>query len=277
MNGSDSFTVTGTAANLNAALSGMVYMPTRNFSGSDSLAMKVSDPNGYALTNVALRVNVIAPTLTAPTIGTVPLNGTLTFYKRAIQIADVNASTDIEQVVLRATRGNLRLGSTTGITFVSGANNSASMTISGTLTSLNAWLNGLKFTPTTNFYGSVTISIKYTDAKNGLSVSTKIAVTVGTTHASFGPPIQTASHQSTGVAPASQSTPSTVGGTVTSPDLSDTLPADDFSALGQVYGSNGTAEPLVRSRANSALNLQTVEHGRAGCLQGAPLCESVEH
>ena len=47
-----------------------------------------------------------------------------------------------------------------------------------------------------------------------------------------------------------------------------------LSALGQVYGSNGT---LVRSRANSALNLQTVEHGRAGCLQGhpgAPLCES---
>ena len=229
MNGSDSFTVTGTAANLNAALSGMVYRPTRNFSGSDSLAVKVSDPNGYAFTNVALRVNVIAPTLTAPMIGTAPLNGTLTFYKRAIKIADVNASTDIEQVVLRATHGNLRLGSTTGITFVSGANNSASMTISGTLTSLNALLNGLKFTPTTDFYGSGTISIKYTDAKNGLSVSTKIAVTVGTTHASFGPPIQTASPQSTGVSPASQSTPSTVGGTVTSPDLSGTLPADDLA------------------------------------------------
>jgi hypothetical protein len=229
LNGSDSFTVTGTAANLNAALSGMVYTPTRNFSGSDSLAVKVSDPNGYALTNVALRVNVIAPTLTAPTTGTVPLNETLTFYKRAIKIADVNASTDIEQVVLKATHGNLRLGSTTGITFVSGANNSASMSISGTLTSLNAGLNGLIFTPTTDFYGSGTISIKYTDAKNGLSVSTKIAVTVGTTHASFGPPIQTASHQSTGVSPALQSTPSTVGGTVTSPDLSGTLPADDLA------------------------------------------------
>jgi hypothetical protein len=230
MNGSDSFTVTGTAANLNAALSaGMVYMPTRNFSGSDSLAVKVSDTNGYALTNVALRVNVIAPTLTAPTSGTVPQNETLTFYKRAIKIDDVNASTDIEQVMLRATRGNLRLGSTTGITFISGANDSAWMTISGTLASLNAGLNGLRFTPTADFYGSVTISIKYTDAKNGLSVSTKIAVTVGTTHASFGPPIQTASQQPTGVAPASQSTSNTVGGTVTSPDLSGTLPADDLA------------------------------------------------
>ncbi len=247
MNGSDSFTVTGTAANLNAALSGMVYTPTRNFSGSDSLAMKVSDPNGQsALTNVALRVNVIAPTLTAPTTGTVPQNGTLTFYKRAIKIADVNASTDIEQVVLTATHGNLRLGSTTGITFVSGANNSASMTISGTLTSLNAWLNGLRFTPTTGFNGSGTISIKYTDAKNGLSVSTNIAVTIGTTHASFGPPIQTASPQSTGVSPASQSTPSTVGGTVTSPNLSGTLPADDLARWDRFMEAMGL---LNRSRA----------------------------
>ena len=145
MNGSDSFTVTGTVANLNAALNGMVYTPTRNFTGSDSLAIKLSDPNGYALTNVALRVNVIAPTLTAPATGTVPLNGTLTFYKKAIQIADVNANTDIEQVVLTATHGNLRLGSTTGITFVSGGNSFASMTISGTLTSLNESLNGLEW------------------------------------------------------------------------------------------------------------------------------------
>ena len=200
------------------------------------------------------------------------MNETLTFYKSAIKIADGNASTDIEQVVLRATRGNLRLGSTTGITFVSGANNSVSMTISGTLTSLNACLNGLKFAPTTDFYGSGTISIKYTDAMNGLSVSTKIAVTIGTTHASFGPPIQTASPQSTGVAPASQSNSSTVGGTVTSPDLSGTLAADDFSALGQVYGSNGTAEPLVRSPANSALNVQTVESFSAN---GAFACQSI--
>jgi hypothetical protein len=245
MNGSASFTVTGTAANLNAALSGMVYTPTRSFSGSDSLAMQVSDPNGRsALTNVPLRVNVIAPTLTAPTTGTVPQNGTLTFSKRAIKITDVNASTDIEQVVLTATRGNLRLGSTTGITFVSGANNSAAMTISGTLTSLNAWLNGLRFTPTTGFNGSGTISIKYTDAKNGLSVSTNIAVTIGTSHASFGPPIQAASHQSTGVSPASQSTQSTVGGTVTSPNLSDTQPADDLARWDRFMAAMG---PLNRS------------------------------
>jgi hypothetical protein len=239
MNGSDSFTVTGTVANLNAALSGMVYTPTRSFSGSDSLVVKVSDPNGHALTNVALRVNVIAPALTGPTTGTVPLNGALTFYKRAIKIADVNASTDIEQVVLRATHGNLRLGSTAGITFVSGANNFASMTISGTLNSLNAGLNGLIFTPTTDFYGSGMISIKYTDAKNGLSVSTKIAVTIGTTHASFGPPIQTASQQSTGVSPASQSTPNTVGGTVTSPDLSGSLPSDDLARWDRFMAAMG--------------------------------------
>jgi hypothetical protein len=230
MNGSASFTVTGTAANLNAALSGMVYTPTRNFSGSDSLAVTVSDANGRsALTNVALRVNVIAPTLAAPTTSTVPTNGTLTFSKRAIKIADVNASTDIEQVALTAARGNLRLGSTTGIEFVSGANNSPSMTISGTLTSLNASLNALRFSPPTDFSGSGTIRIKYTDAKNGLSVSTNIAVTIGTSHASFGPSVQTASQQSTVVSADSQATPTTAGGTISSADLLDTVAADELA------------------------------------------------
>jgi hypothetical protein len=189
---------------------------------------------------VALRVNVIAPTLTAPTTGTVPQNGTLTFYKRAIRIADVNASTDIEQIALTATHGNLKLGATTGITFVSGANNSMSMTISGTLTSLNAVLNGLRFTPTTA-NGSATISIEYTGFKGGLSVSTNIAVTIGTSHASFGPSIQVASHQSTGVPPAWQSTPSTVGGTFTSPNLSDTLPADELARWDRFMATMGVS------------------------------------
>ncbi len=243
MNGSASFTVTGTAANLNAALNGLVYTPTTNFSGSDSLAMKVSDPNGQtALTKVALRVNVIAPTLAAPTTGTVPQNGTLTFSKRAIRIADVNASTDIEQVVLIATRGNLRLGSTTGITFVSGANNSASLTISGTLTSLNAALNGLKFTPMTGYNGSGTIGIKYTDAKNGLSVSTIIGVTIGTSHASFGPSIQVASHQVTAVSPAMQSLPSTAGETDTSPSLPVTPSADDVARWDTFMAAMGLSD-----------------------------------
>jgi hypothetical protein len=229
-NSSASFTVTGTVANLNAALSGMVYTPTRSFSGSDSLAMKVSDPNGQsASTSVALTVNVIAPTLTAPATGTVAQNGTLTFSRGAIKIADVNAGTAVEQVVLTATNGKLRLGSTTGITFVSGANNSASMTISGTLTNLNAALAGLRFTPTTGFNGSGTISLKYTDAGNGLSATANIAVTIGTGGASLGSPIPGPSRQSTGASPASQSTPSTGGGTVSSPSLLGSLPADDLT------------------------------------------------
>jgi hypothetical protein len=208
----------------------MVYTPTRSFSGSDSLAMKVSDPNGQsASTSVALTVNVIAPTLTAPATGTVAQNGTLTFSRGAIKIADVNAGTAVEQVVLTATNGKLRLGSTTGITFVSGANNSASMTISGTLTNLNAALAGLRFTPTTGFNGSGTISLKYTDAGNGLSATANIAVTIGTGGASLGSPIPGPSRQSTGASPASQSTPSTGGGTVSSPSLLGSLPADDLT------------------------------------------------
>jgi hypothetical protein len=239
-NGSPAFTVSGSAANLNAALSGMVYTPTRNFAGSDSLAMKVSDSNGgYALTSVALRVNVIAPTLTAPATGTVPLNGMLTFYKRAIKIGNVNASTDIEQVTLRANHGNLKLGSTTGITFLAGANNCSSMVISGTLTNLNAALNDLRFAPSTDYFGSGTISLKYTDAKNGLTVATNINVAIGPIHSSFGPPIQTTSTQTIAVSPALQSTPSTADGTATQLDLSTTQAADDLARWDKFMASMG--------------------------------------
>jgi hypothetical protein len=228
-NNAASFTVTGTVANLNAALSGMVYTPTKNFAGADSLATKVADPNGQSATKtVALSVNAIAPTLTAPTTGTVAKNGTLTFSRSAIKIADVNAGTAVEQVVLTSTNGTLKLGSTTGITFVSGANSSASMTISGTLTNLNAALNGLKFTPTTNFNGSGTVSVKYTDAGDGLSVSANIAIKIGTGGAATGSPIPGPSQQSKGVSPPSQSTPSTVDDSASSPSTSGSLPADDL-------------------------------------------------
>ncbi len=243
MNGSASFTVTGTAANLNAALSGLVYTPTRTFSGSDLLALKVSDLNGQSSsTKVALRINVIGPTLTAPATGTVPQNGTLTFSKRAIQIADVNASTDIEQVVLRAGRGSLRLGSTNGITFVSGMNNSASMTISGTLTDLNAGLNGLKFMPASGFSGPGTVSINYNAAKSGLSVSTNVAVTVGTVHASFGPRIRAGSPDATRISDPSQPTLSTVGGTDTSPSLSVNPSPDDLARWDTFMAAMGLSD-----------------------------------
>ena len=256
--------MTGTVANLNAALSGMVYTPTRNFSGSDSLAIKVSDPNGYALTNVALRVNVIAPTLTAPATGTVPLNGTLTFYKRAIQIADVNASTDIEQVVLTATHGNLRLGSTTGITFVSGANNSRVDDDQRDVDQSQRMAERPEIHADNQLPSARERSASNTPTPRTAFRSRR------TSQSQLGQPTPASDRPSKRrrinrpASPRLRSRLRAQSRRNSHPTGFVRHPAGRrLSALGQVYGSHGTAEPLVRSRANNAPNLQTVEHGRA--------------
>ena len=52
------------------------------------------------------------------------------------------------------------------------------MTLKGTLANLNAALNGLKFTPTTNYFGSATLSVSYKNLGNNQMVSVTVALTV---------------------------------------------------------------------------------------------------
>jgi hypothetical protein len=184
-NNSATMTVTGTVTNLNAALNGLTYKPTTGYSGSDSLAVSVVDPPDSlsASTSVALTVIVTPPAFTAPATASVAENGSLVFSKGnsdLISVADINAGSAVEQLTLAATNGKLKLGSTSGVTFSSGANSSSSMTITGTLANLNNAIKTLTFTPTTGYTGAATIALGYTDVGNGLTASTNIAVTVGT-------------------------------------------------------------------------------------------------
>lgn len=180
-NGSASFTVTGTISNLNAALNGLTYAPTANYTGSDSLAISITDPgDGYsAAKSVALTVSNSPPAITAPATATLIFPVNLVFAPskgNGISIADVNAGTTVEPLTLTATDGTLLLGSTTGITFTSGANGGASMTIQGTLANLNAALNGLTFHPIA--IGSASVVLSYTDVATGQLASATINISV---------------------------------------------------------------------------------------------------
>ncbi len=180
LNGSSSITVVGAVANLNAALSALTYKPITGYSGSDSLAISLKDSvdSLAASANVALTVSN-PPAITAPATATVLVTSTLTFStanENAISIADVKAGSAVEPLTLTATDGTLTLGSTTGITFTSGANNSASMTFNGTLANLNSALSGLTFTPAKVGFGTVVLS--YTDVGDGLLASATINITV---------------------------------------------------------------------------------------------------
>jgi hypothetical protein len=176
-------------ASLNAGLSGLTYKPTSGYTGSDSLAISLNDSVDHlsASANVALTVSNSPPAITAPASATVAVNSTLVFStanKNAVSIADVSAGSAVEPLTLTSTDGTLTLGSTTGITFTSGANNSASMTINGTLANLNAALSGLTFTPIKIGFGTVVLS--YTDVGTGLMASATINITVKSGITRFG-------------------------------------------------------------------------------------------
>ena len=66
-NGSAKFTVTGTLANLNAALNGLIYTPTAGYTGADSLSLSVKD-SGDGLTGSASVAITVAAPASQPTV-----------------------------------------------------------------------------------------------------------------------------------------------------------------------------------------------------------------
>jgi Putative Ig domain len=183
-NNSASMVVTGTLANLNAALSGLVYTPNSGFSGGDSLQVTVND-TGDGLSGsktVALTVNApTAPTVTVPSAQQVNENTSLVFssaHGTAISFGDSFAGSNSETLSLSVSSGGLTFGSTAGLSFTGGANGGSSMTVTGTLANLNADISGLTYTPTSGFSGSDSLQVSLTDSSDSLTGSASVGLTI---------------------------------------------------------------------------------------------------
>ena len=175
-NGTGTVTVTGTLANINTALNGLVFQPTGNFNGAANLTVTTNDQgntgSGGALSDtdtVAITVNAVndAPVNTVPG-GADHERGRLAHLLRAngnaISIADVDAGSSNVQVTLAATNGVLTLAGTSGLT-VSG-NGTGTVTVTGTLANINTAINGLVFAPTGNFNGAANLTVTTSDQGN---------------------------------------------------------------------------------------------------------------
>ena len=121
-----------------------------------------------------------APINTVPPQQTMLEDGLLVFSAangNAITVADqdaylglsspsttLTAVDGILEVTLDATNGVLTLGGTTGITFAVGSDGfaDATMTFSGTVTDINAALNGLTFDTDQDFFGLISSAVKIT-------------------------------------------------------------------------------------------------------------------
>ena len=173
-------TVTGTLAELNAALNGLVYTPTTGHLGADSLQISATDSlDGFTGSTTDAISVVETPSVTAPASVSVVENGSYPF-SGSIVLADPVAGTGKDSLSLSVADGKLTLGSTSGITITAGANGSSSMTISGTLTNLNASVNGLVYAPKTNYTGSDSLGASLTDPGDSLVGTDTIPITVST-------------------------------------------------------------------------------------------------
>lgn len=112
-----------------------------------------------------------APINTVPGAQATSINTPVTFTgATAISIADVD-DTDVIgdewQVTLTASDGTLSLGGVGGLTFSTGDGaDDATMTFTGTIANINTALDGLAFTPTTDWIGTATLTVLTSDQGN---------------------------------------------------------------------------------------------------------------
>lgn len=128
-----------------------------------------------------------APVNTVPGPQTVAEDADLVFSTangNRIAVSDPDAADADLQVTLTATNGVLTLSAITGLTFTAGdGTDDATMTFTGTITEINAALEGLLFEPAANFSGAATLIIATDDQGNTgsggpLTATDTIAITV---------------------------------------------------------------------------------------------------
>ena len=172
-----SITLTGTIANIDNALNGLTYTGNLNFNGTETLTVSTNDngntgAGGPQTDSDPITINVAAvndaPVNTVPGAQTVNEDTALVFTGgNAISISDVDANGGNETVTLSVASGALTLSGTTGLVFGTGDGTADStMTFTGTVSDINAALNGLSYQGNLNFNGSDTLNITTNDNGN---------------------------------------------------------------------------------------------------------------
>ncbi len=178
-----------------------------------------------------------APINSVPLAQSVNEDATLVFSSgngNRISIGDVDASSNPLQVTLTGANGAITLSGLSGLTFSAGDGTAdSSMTFTGTLSAINAALNGLSFTPTANFNGAASLSITTNDQGNSglggpLSDLDSVAITVNPVN----DPLTITSNGGGATASITLAENTTTATTVTSTDIDGGTPS--YSIVGGV-------------------------------------------
>ena len=187
-NNSATLTLSGTQAQINAALATLTYQGNANFNGSDSLQVLSTDSAGTPLSDtdtVAITVTSVndAPVNSLPIGQSINTSGTLTFSAgngNLLSVSDVDTAN--LTVTLAVGAGTLSLSTTAGLAFTVGdGTTDATMTFSGSQASINTALAGLRYFAPASAQ-AVTLTVTTNDLSASPVVNTvPIAVTVAGT------------------------------------------------------------------------------------------------
>ena len=170
-NDSGTLTLSGTQTDINATLASLSYQGNLNFTGSDTLTVTSTDANSAAdVDTVDITVSNVndAPVNTVPGAQTVNEDTSLAIGGISVADADDNLST----VQLVVTNGTLNVTLSGAASISAGANDSNTLTLSGTQTDINATLASLSYQGNLNFTGSDTLTVTSTDANSATDVDT---------------------------------------------------------------------------------------------------------
>ncbi|NIF30162.1 DUF4347 domain-containing protein [Pantoea sp. Tr-811] len=186
--GTNSIVLEGTVGDINSMISNghLSYLGAANATGVKTLSISINDNgntgSGGPLTvsaDLSLVIAAVndAPVNSLPPSQTVLQDNVLTFSTgngNLISVSDVDIGANPMVVTLTANHGLLTLSQTTGLSFIVGNGSSnATMTFSGSLSDINAALNGLTFAPTAGYFGTGSLTIESNDQGNSGSGGAK--------------------------------------------------------------------------------------------------------
>ena len=183
VNGSGSVTLTGTAAQINAALASANYTGNSNYYGPDSLVVTTTDTVNGATTGPQTVGITLADTTTVSEAVPASLSGNENTAislsgSNAITVSDTPNTGDVLTTTLTVSHGTITVGTLDGTTVVGGVNGSGSVTLTGTAAQITAALASANYTGNSNYYGPDSLVVTTTDTVNGATTGPQ---TVGIT------------------------------------------------------------------------------------------------
>lgn len=166
----------GLLPDVNAALNGLTVTPPRDYVGATTVTITSYDFGNTGAGLPGEDTDVVTfnwsavndpPVNAVPGAQTIQEEGTLTFAQAlgtALRVSDVDATSGLLQVTLDSPNGALSLGNPGAVSFAVGDGIAdATMTFTGTLAALNSALEATTFTPTLNFAGATSVTLRTSD------------------------------------------------------------------------------------------------------------------